>query len=344
MAKTFNLNVRFSGLLHYVENADRKRGIQLCIVLPEAPNHLALIRPMSGCAMTLEGEPQLCRELSGNRVAFEPAWDNPVRDRSFDFERAVMTGEPLGAVPLEAMIQDRADKNPSIVGLEGLAESNVRSQILIGKEAIFTVPETNSPPKMRFGNGKVAQMAPFVLMQLEGLTSFRIGLLPLEAKSGDSPSFLDIEPEGEETVNLSISHFCRPKKGIGASGKDEDFVYHYGLLMQRKGMAILEAEDRFPLPELLSFVDDDPSSDFEDNLSGQVQAQLANDDNLSANLEDFLSKQLFLEKLCSKKGFYKHHTYDYSRTGCNCAPARGLPRPFNLDQAFGEYAGQAVRA
>lgn len=300
MAREFSLTVRFSGLLHYVENKDRTRDVLLCIVLPEAPHHQAEIRPMDGCRMMLGKRSRLREEFSGKRVVFDLAWAKPAGTYPFDFERQVMAGEPKGAVPLEAMIEDRADQNPAIVGTERLSEHHVRAQILVGRTAVFSRPQIESPPKLRFRDDKIVKMVPFITMQFDGLVSANVVLLPLEPESGELPKVISLEPAPAGSAGLMISHFCPPKKTV--DWDDQDFKFHYTLLQSAGKEQSAISQNAFPVPQVV---------DFFDGISN-----------------------LFAGKKPSSGKSALDNPLDYRRNGCNCAPARGLRRPFNLDQAF----------
>lgn len=304
----FDFTVSLSGLLHYVENLDPARDVRLCIVLPSAPNHKAVFRTAGGGRITLNGATQASEEFSGKRVIFQFTQSTQLEAEErpeFDFEGPVIEGSVKGAVPLERMIGDRADKNLDIVSPSSFSKNDVRAQVLVDKEARFSLANASFlDPQIQLPNGEILSMAPSVLMELRNLTSAQIVVMPLDASSTEAPRIFRIEPEGDGPVRLELSHFCPPRRDFEQF--DEDFRFHYSLLSRSSNLRAPFAE-ALPVPRIVRFLDD---------LGDSPEPRRSTERSATLSLDFDLAASPFL---------------DFSRTGCNCAPARGLGRPFDLD-------------
>jgi hypothetical protein len=206
---------------------------------------------------------------------------------SFDFEREAIGGKrPLkGAVPLETIIGDSADRNPEIVSATP-PNFAVRSQVLIGAGGRFQFFQEDSlnPPSLKIPantlNGNVRTDIDFAdefYMVVPNVDSAKLVVLPLTDAVAPRVEH-EIIPTGE-TAFIKLSHICFPPPHPRRPGdRDSDFRFHYMMLSSFSTSTLMG----MPMPFIL-------------NLPG--------------------SELLTLKP-----------------TACDCAEARALPRPYDLDQ------------
>jgi len=218
---------------------------------------------------------------------------------TFSFQGPVMNGNVKGAVPLQVIAGNYADKNSDIVSAAPLI-TKVRSQFLIGVGGSFDLYATDSPPKLNLPGGTVPggsnvtiDVAEGLFMGVDHVTRARLLILPLS----DSTLPLEIYPimpasTGE--ANLLLAQTCRTGD-LSIGSKDQDFQYHYMLLDS--------APPGPPLPIVEKF-----SGSSKDDFIG-----------------DFLGNDHPHEQI-------KPH-------GCNCAGAQGLARPYDSLDKFMNITG-----
>lgn len=298
---SFDLAVRFSGLLHYVSN-NGAGAVRLCVVLPEAPNHRAVMLAVTGCRLTRNGvSVQEDIEFSGSRVAFRFDREGSTEDLpAFDFEGPAMGGDVKGAVPLERMIEELADDNPRIVSAAASREEDgVRAQILIEEGVTFSLPPNPLPPAVRLPDGEILPMSPFVLMDCGRLSGAEILVMPLASSSLSDAVSYRVEPVGSGPARLAISHLCPPEMENGET--DNDFRFHY-LLLNRQSRS-LALSGTLPVPRIVRFIDEE---------------------------EDSSPSSSFLHSFRAEPAF-RIELYDLRIRGCNCSPAHGRGRRIALD-------------
>jgi hypothetical protein len=244
---SFNLELRFIGLLHYVQNENTTKKVRLCVVLSKAVGHTGKI---SAAADTKLGDADPDGvAIDGVRAVlrFSPASTN------FDFEGPVIGGTIKGAVPLTGLIGDSADKSAEIVSV--VPSPSVRSQVLVGTGGTFQVSATASPPKLELPanalNHQVSTTFDFAedfTMTVAGVDAAELIIFPLTNSLTPIASY-NITTTGT-TASLTLSHTCF------ATGtphtvpfKDDDFRFQYMML---KTLPLPTLKD-MPVPNVLKF-------------------------------------------------------------------------------------------
>jgi hypothetical protein len=292
----FALDVMFSGLLHYVPNSSRNPQTlcKLCVVLPEAPGHRAVVAAAQGSGLLKDGMTvAMIEPIERKRVVFKFVKDAASPPVPFDFRSPVLNGRVKGAVPFERILGSFSDRDSKIVGPEPPA--SVRAQILIGAGGAFSVGASSSPPELLLpgeltgGGDAVIPMAEAVTMRVAGLKSAEVIVLPL-ANSLSPEARYSIVPNGQGNAKLVVAHDCAAQGELKVGDDDKDFRFHYSLLGQPlAGRRV----DSLPLPKINKF-------------SGHSQ-----NFTIALNDEDLLGLK---------------------PDGCNCAASSGLPRPYHLDK------------
>jgi hypothetical protein len=296
---SFSLTVLFSGLLHYVENRrNPSRSLcSLCVVLPKAPSHRALIRAFDGVVGTDRSTTAASIDFAGKRVVFQLLRSSASQQSSvFDFEGPVIDGNVKGAIPFRRILGTSADGNRRIVSASPPAVVN--AQILIGGESTFSLDTSASPPEVEIPGTLLGGAGPSILtisemisMRVAGLESARIVILPLEDSLSPKVVY-SISPEGSGShAGLLVSHDCavaasaEPTLHIGDD--DKDFRFHYSLLdALPQGLQLAN----MPVPKINKF---------------------------TGNSENFR---------------VLNSGISFKPNGCNCAGSSGLSRSYNLDK------------
>jgi hypothetical protein len=225
----FTLRLNFDGLLHYVENSDHSRDVQLCVVLPQAPKHIARIGEI---------------DIDNKRVVLQFTTTSP---KPFDFDGPVISGSLKGAVPLERIIPDLVDRDPEIVSAAP-PPTAVRAQVLIAAGGTFQLAPTTSPPEVEMPDGSRIQLAEGFFMEVKDVDSARLLILPL-ADPDAMPVVVPVVPRSDDMAVLSLSQTCVATE-VHVGDEDKDFRFQYLLLGTRPTGKILEG---LPAPIIRKF-------------------------------------------------------------------------------------------
>ncbi len=273
------MSIMFGGLLHFVENENKDKAVKMCVVLPEAPGHHAVIRAdLLSRLVDSDGGAHSGVNIDGKRVYLRFSRETAT-ERSMDFEGPVVSGDPKGVVPMEDIAGRNADRNPAIVS-DKIDTTIVRSQILL-TEGSFSVPASD-PAGLELPDRKRINIAGFITMTVSQVVTAEVVLTDLadSAKPEEVYKIEGINIEGS-IPGLRIVYLCRDK-AHNVNDLDEDFAYHYQLLLPENKAAVLKGEH---LPRIVKLT--------------------------KASADDGL--------------------WSLTPKGCNCAPSRGLSRPFDLD-------------
>lgn len=322
---SFKLSVDFTGLLHYIRNTEEPKDVRLCIVMPVADNHNALILRENGTVLQRQGQPVTEPvNFDRKRVVFllekEASAQVPA---AFNFAPAVLDGEVKGAVPIEDLIGNLADQNPRVVSEGATERDGVRAQILI-EEGEFSLPGANNPAQLELrrdplGPATTLALSPIVRMEVDGLRSAKMVVLPLGNLNLAEAAVYTIEP-GNQVAEVRITHLCPFVLNGQVREEDEDFRFHYGLLAQeqflRPGQPLgINPINSLPVPRITQLPrEDQPGLPF--RLLRIAQTALA------------AATGSGLDQKSGKQGL---RPYGLSGSTCNCASCDGVPRPYNLD-------------
>ncbi|HEX7184194.1 MAG TPA: hypothetical protein VF756_20365 [Thermoanaerobaculia bacterium] len=327
----FKLSVDFIGLLHYVQN-DGERDVQLCAVLPMADNHNGLIKGESGTTLRRQGDTVTQTvNFNGKRVVFLLEKEaSSQTSAELNFSAAVLDGEVKGAVPIQDLIGDLADQNPRIVMEDTTEQDGVRAQILI-EEGEFSLPGADNPARLELRRtpqspAESLKLSPTVRMEVDGLLSAAIVVLPLGTLDLAKADIYSVEP-GNQDAEVEISHLCpfalaaldRP-----IPEEDEDFRFHYTLLRQEQPQSSGSGPSRMEDPIDLASLPVPRIAELPRIPFGLFRAE-------HASLGNRLFSAASGSGLLPQSGQQAHRPYGLSGTTCNCASCNGVPRPYNLD-------------
>lgn len=246
-----DVRVIFRGLLHFVQNTDDDALVRMCVVLPHAPGHVATISPLPGTRILLNGSAVDDIRIANKRVVFRFL---PLQKSDSGFEDTVMGGRIIGAVPMERIAGQHADRNPTIVSNIASVGNGVLSQVLVGTGA-FSLFASSVPPILELPGTLTGQIAANITMsekiQLNAaaLSEARIVVLPL-ADTLVPDAIYTIEPPSTGPAMIEVQHICTPSGTIQL--QDRDFVFHYRLLRALPQGRPLE---NMPIPKITRFSD-----------------------------------------------------------------------------------------
>jgi hypothetical protein len=289
---SFTLQLNFEGLLHYVVNdlTGTGKNVRLCVVLPKGAGHTGKI--YAGDSTTLGTADPDGVAIDGLRAVLE---FKPIPTTNFDFDGPAIGGALKGAVPLDGLIGDSADKNLDIVA-PAPNVLNVRSQVLIGVGGTFQATSSStSPAALELPanplNSQVKtplDFADIFSMSVSNVETAQLKIMPL-SDSVVTLAAYDITTTGA-TAFLTLSHTCFPPTVPRKPGdKDLDFRFHYMMLSALPGSNPTLIS--MPVPVITKFL------------------------GTSANFRAAKSSRALVKP-----------------DGCDCAGTRALPRAYDLDK------------
>jgi hypothetical protein len=243
---SFDLQVQFSGLLHYIPNQDHDRKVRLCIALPEADNHHTVISARGNSGLELEGQSAGAPGFDRARVTFRFNRLETIEPSPFDYEGPMLNGEVKGVVPFNLIAKDSDNENPRVVSGEASDEESVRAQILL-EEGVFFLPSGESAElsvtKADTGAVTHIKLSPKVFVRVENLDSAEIHVSPFE--NGPTRVY-SIQPDAANQAEILVGYRCPdPETAPSPPVPDDDFRSHYQFLTRAQGVA---AEAARPVP------------------------------------------------------------------------------------------------
>lgn len=288
-----NVTVLFRGLLHFIENASGNARVKVCAVLPEAPGHFASVYACKGTKLLRDGRSVADVDISGKRVAlrFPRAVGAPAQTGPV-FEQAVMRQTTMGAVAMEDIL--------------GRSTGNTDRNLAVVSRS--PSPSSGVHSQVLIGEGVFTVLASSGPPHLDlpgDLTGLGIQRITMSEKIQLNAANL----ARAEIIVFSLTGSTTPEAIYTIESCEDPAMVQIEYLCKPDGSISFQDNDFRHHYRLLARL---PAGRVLDSMPVPTIARFSSPSNTPFDREFFEPR-------------------DFQQGGCNCAGARGLSRPINLD-------------